>query len=84
MTTNLRWTVETDSGAVYHLDLARRTLRREGGVGASELRRDGNEVRIVAASTPVLGERWCLVLVGLAPGALTTRLTTPVVSITPG
>lgn len=77
-----RWTVETESGTVYHLDLAHKVLRRAGGTEASELRRDGAEIRIIAMTEPVVGKCWRLVLdLGLDTGALTTRVTTAVVGI---
>lgn len=80
----MRWTVTTESGTVYHVDLARKVLRREDGTEASEPRRNGAEIRVVAITEPVVGKCWCLVLdLGLDSGALTTRVTTPVVSLAP-
>lgn len=87
MTTNrtlMRWTVTTESGSVYHVDLARKVLIRDGGTDASGLRCDGAEIRIVAMTEPAVGACWCLVLdLGLDSCALTTRVTTPVVSLVP-
>lgn len=84
----MKYVVHTASGAVHEVDIDRLTYRRyragrpQAGLSLAELRRDGEELRLlVAPSAPKAGFEWELVLEPLDPEAvLTVRTTTPVTS----
>jgi len=69
--------ITTISGATYHLCGSR--IARSRGADSAPLRADGAPIEVLAASTPVIGEGWVLVL--RAGGRTWARTTSPVVAI---
>lgn len=69
--------IATLSGATYHLCGAQ--LARLRGADSAPLRADGAPIEVLAATAPVVGECWVLVL--RAGGRTWARTTSPVVSV---
>jgi len=69
--------ITTISGATYHLCGSR--IARSRGADSAPLRADGAPIEVLAASTPVVGECWALVL--RAGGHTWARTTSPIASV---
>lgn len=84
----MKYRVYTASGAVHEVDVTGLTYQRfragrpRAGMRLADLRRDGEQLRLlVAPDRPVVGFGWLLVLEPLDPAAeMTLRTTTPVTS----
>lgn len=73
--------VTTETGSVYRLDWAARTLTRMQGAASQTLRQDGNPLALHAMTELVVGEPWGVMLTGLRQDAVTERTTSPVVDV---
>jgi len=70
-------TITTASGTTYRMCGSR--LARLRGADSAPLRADGAPIEVLAATTPVVGECWVLVL--RAGGRTWARTTSPIVSV---
>lgn len=71
--------VITTSGTTYETD-GNTVTRIEP---CMELRRDGEPIKILQFTTPVVGRRWDLLLMVREDGIATLRSTSPVVEVIP-
>lgn len=81
-TTTGHYAVLTLSGSIYTLDLDARTFGRDAATPDHDLRRDGDDVHLIAVISCEVGEPMTLVIDLNVPGVdYTTRTTTPAVLI---
>lgn len=82
--------LRTASGSTYHFDLDYSTLLRVPGISDSEdwdssnLRKDNEAVTVVSIERVAVNERAFFMLMGVNEDAsvITSRITTPIISIT--